>query len=246
MLIIPSIAFSIWKEKNGYEKFIGGIQNKDVLAMCIIFLLSGAFTSITSEIKSIDSVINIVLYFIHPKYLLISIFFTAAFVSTAIGTSMGTIATLGPIIQKLILIEILPASLGAATLVSGAMLGDSLSLISDTTIAAINSQGADPKKKNFLLNFKIAIVAGVITLLILIHKSQTINYGAPLLEGIQNFNLILIIPYLVIFFAAFAGMHVFKVLFFGICSGFFVAFYTNYYSIFLLNKNIIDGFSSMF
>lgn len=244
MLIIPSIAFSIWKEKNSYEKFIAGIQNKDVLAMCIIFLLSGAFTSITSEIKSIDSVINIVLYFIQPKYLLISIFLTAAFVSTAIGTSMGTIATLGPIIQKLIQIEILPASLGAATLISGAMFGDSLSLISDTTIAAINSQGADPKKK-FLLNFKIAIVAGIITLLILIHKSRTIDYAAPLGDGL-NFNLILIIPYLVIFFAAFLHMHVFKVLFLGICSGFFVAFYTQPYSIFLLNKNIIDGFSSMF
>lgn len=99
MLIIPSIAFSIWKEKNSYEKFIAGIQNKDVLAMCIIFLLSGAFTSITSEIKSIDSVINIVLYFIQPKYLLISIFLTSAFLSTAIGILLASkFANLSPLI----------------------------------------------------------------------------------------------------------------------------------------------------
>lgn len=239
-LIIPCISLAIYQKGNGYEKFLTGLQNKDILGMCIIFLLSGAFSVITANIGSVDSIVNFLLSCIDQKYILISIFFTSAFISTAIGTSMGTIATVSPIVNQMITMGVIPGVLGIATVISGAIFGDNLSLISDTTIAAVKSQDADANKK-FLLNSKIALVAGFIMIVLLF------NIAVKSIQVVQyDYNFILIIPYLVIFISSFLQIHIFKGLFLGICSATIIGIFYSDYSILLLSNDISKGFLGMF
>lgn len=147
--IAPAIALGwVLYKGNTEEKmyaFLDGVRDRNIITMCIIFLLAGAFSEVTKAIGSADATVNLALSFIPTQFLLIGLFFVAAFISTAIGTSMGTIATIAPIAVELTQAGISP-SLGVATVVGGAMFGDNLSIISDTTIASVMSQKADIKK----------------------------------------------------------------------------------------------------
>jgi Na+/H+ antiporter NhaC len=102
--IIPAIILG-WvlykgKTEEKMNQFLDGIRHKDIITMCIIFLLAGAFSEVTKSIGSVDSTVNLAIDLIPAKFLLVGIFITAAFISTAIGTSMGTIATLAPVAAR--------------------------------------------------------------------------------------------------------------------------------------------------
>ena len=107
--------------------------------MCIIFLLAGALSSVTKSIGSVESTVNFTLSVTPENLLLIGVFITSALISTAIGTSMGTIATLASLVTELSTQGAFAIEIGAETLVGGAMFGDNMSVISDTTIAAVSS-----------------------------------------------------------------------------------------------------------
>jgi Na+/H+ antiporter NhaC len=220
--IMPAIALGWFQYKGNSQArmnaFLDGLRHRDIITMCIIFLLAGAFSEVTKNIGSVKATVNLSLSFINPDLMLIGLFFTSAFISTAIGTSMGTIATIAPIAVGLSTGGAFSAEVGAATVVGGAMFGDNLSIVSDTTIAAVMSQEADIKSK-VKLNSKIAFVAAAITIFILFISSKS-NIA---IEA-HDYSLILVTPYILLIMLAISGVNVFVALVislvFALCIGF--------------------------
>ena len=208
--IMPSIVIAwILHKKNTQEtmnSFINGIRHPDIMTMCIIFLLAGALGSVTKAIGSVDSTVNLILSITPHNLLLVGVFIASALISTAIGTSMGTIAALANIVVDLSFNGAFPIEIGAATLVGGAMFGDNMSVISDTTIASVSSQDADLKSK-LKLNIIIALIASSITAIYL----SIINTPSLNIIG-SEYSLILILPYILLIFLASIGINVFIVL----------------------------------
>ncbi len=243
--ILPSIMLG-WilykgKTEERMHAFLEGVSHKDIITMCIIFLLAGAFSQVTKDIGSIAATVNLALAFIPSHFLMIGIFLIAAFISTAIGTSMGTIATIAPIAVGLSAQAGLALPVSIATVVGGAMFGDSLSIISDTTIAAVMSQEADMKKK-LLLNAKVALVAAGLTIALLMYGYSS---QAGVIE-VQDYSLLLIVPYALLLTLAFSGTNVFSVLALSIVTAGIVGCYVNpAYGIIALSQSIAKGFASM-
>lgn len=241
--IIPGIilAWIIHKgpTKHRFDQFIDGVRHKDIITMCIIFILAGAFSTVTTSIGSVDATINCGLSLIPQNYLLIGLFLIAAFISTAIGTSMGTIATIAPITAGLSAQGAFPATLGLATIVGGAMFGDNLSIISDTTIASVSSQEANMKDK-FKLNAMLALISSFFTIIILLFVHDTQTFIEP-----KPYNFMLVTPYLFLILFAMTGVNVFIVLLLSILYASIIGYIHHDYSILDLSKDITIGFKSM-
>jgi Na+/H+ antiporter NhaC len=182
--------------------FIEGVRHRDIITMCLIFLLAGGFAEITKQLGCMDAVVNTVLSYMPPKGLLISIFLLSAIVSTAIGTSVGTIAAITPIVMSLSMHAHLNLAISMATVVSGAMFGDNLSLISDTTLAAVLSQNANMRQK-LALNAKVACVASLFTVLILMCHAVPVTTSMT-----HHGSFALITPYIFLMILALLGVHV--------------------------------------
>ncbi len=220
--------------------FLDGIRHRDIITMCIIFLLAGAFSEITKQIGSIDATVNFALSLIPSQFLLIGLFLVAAFVSTSIGTSMGTIAAIAPIGFALSQQIDLSPSLCVATVVGGAMFGDNLSIVSDTTIAAVTSQKADMKQK-LKLNAKVAFIASIITIILLVFNTNT-----QAIIDAKNYEIILITPYILLIILAISGVNVFVSLSISIAfSGIIGAFTKNNYDFLTFSHDLNKGFVSM-
>lgn len=242
--IIPAIALS-WVIHRGTTQqkmhdFLDGVRHRDIITMCIIFLLAGAFSEVTKQIGSVDATVNFALSFIPSQFLLIGLFLVAAFISTSIGTSMGTIATIAPIGFALSQQVGISPALCAATVVGGAMFGDNLSIISDTTIAAVMSQEADMKKK-LKLNAKIAFVASTITIILLAFKANI-----QVTANVKEYNIILVTPYILLITLAISGINVFISLSLSIaCSGVIGALTNDSLGVLALSQSMNKGFISM-
>lgn len=241
--IIPAIALG-WLFHSGstherMRSFIDGARHPDIITMCIIFLLAGAFSAVTYSIGSIDSTVNLALSFISPQFLLIGLFLTAAFISLAIGTSMGTIATIAPIAAGLANQGVLSPIIGMATVVSGAMFGDNLSLISDTTIAAVMSQEANMGDK-LRINARVAFIASVITIIILFFMQD-----ANALVSFKDYSILLVTPYIFLIILALLGINVFVVLFSSLVFAGCVGYISQGYTLFALSNDIVKGFTNM-
>ncbi len=240
--ILPSLFLGIFMGRRSLqenlESLINGMRHRDIMTMCIIFLLAGAFSKVTYAIGSVDAMVHMALYLIPNHFLLIGIFLIASFISTAIGTSMGVIALVTPIAIGLAQKGAFPMPIGIATVVSGAMFGDNLSMISDTTIAAVMSQEADQKKK-FKLNAKIALLAGVLTIGCLAYCPTS---AIEIQE--QSFQTLKILPYFIILAAGFTGMNVFMVLVIGLISAGAVCLFQEY-TFTQYAQDIYQGFLSM-
>lgn len=240
--VLPAIIFAIIVSKGSIEQRIGsfldGARNKDVIAMCMIFILSGAFGVVTKSIGSVESTVNFMLS-IFPSYaVMIGIFVISAFIGTAIGSSMGVVAAITPIALGVAGQTDISIYLCVGCVLSGAMFGDNLSLISDTTIASVQSQGADFWEK-FKLNAKVALPSAIITMLFLGYSS----YGSQ--DFVYNdFFLERIIPYLLIIFLALCRVHVFVVLTGGIISAFIIGIICCDYTVMNFAKDAYDGFTS--
>jgi Na+/H+ antiporter NhaC len=241
--ILPAIVLG-WIMHKGSTKermqiFLDGMRHSDIITMCVVFLLAGAFSAVTTSIGSVDATINMTLFFIPQQLLLVGIFIASSAIATAIGSSLGTIATIAPLAAGLASQGAFPAALGAATVVGGAMFGDNLSLISDTTIAAVLSQGADFRKK-LKLNALIAFIAALLTIGVLcfVHK-QTV-----LLEP-QPFSFVLVVPYIFLIALAALGFNVFVVLVAALAFAGLIGMVYADYSIIHFSKDIATGFASM-
>lgn len=241
--IIPAILLSVFIGKASLNtqinQFIDGAGHNNIMTMCIIYLLAGAFATVAKATGSVDVSVQLGLS-IFPDYLLLpGLFIVAAFLSTAMGTSMGTIAAIAPIALGFIETADLNASLVAGCIISGAMFGDNLSFISDTTIASTRSQGAKMKDK-FKVNFAFAIPAALISLLIFFFLGENIPF-----EQTADVSFVGLIPYIVILGLALSGVNVFVVLIVGIILAAFIGMLMNGYQLSAWVSDINKGFAGM-
>ena len=189
-----------------------GIGDDNIVIMLFIFLMAGAFSGLASAAGGASSTANLMLSIIPGRFVVPGIFVIACLISMAMGTSVGTITVLVPIAAEVASSTHMSLALIVGTVVGGAMFGDNLSVISDTTIAATRTQGVEMKDK-FKVNFKIALPAALITLVILVVYS-TQNPAAKLDN--YDFNIWLAIPYFIVLILALVGLNVFLVLGLGI------------------------------
>ena len=178
--------------------------------MCMIFLLAGGFASVASAIGGVKATVNFGLSLLPPSMILPGLFLIGAFISTAMGTSMGTVAAIAPIAVGVGEQTDIPLALLLGVVMSGAMFGDNLSMISDTTIAATRTQGCEMKDK-FRMNFLIVLPAAVITLLIFV----ALTLGGSGQVEVEAYSVWKVLPYLVVLAGALAGVNVFVILIIG-------------------------------
>ncbi len=188
-----------------------GIGDDNITIMLFIFLVAGAFSGIASEAGGAVSTANLLLNIIPPTFAVPGLFLIACLISMAMGTSVGTVTVLVPIAASVAASAGLNLPMCVGTVVGGAMFGDNLSFVSDTTIAATKTQGVQMKDK-FRANFKIALPAAIATLVILIVLSM--QGGTAELQHF-DYNIWQAIPYFAVLIAALCGVNVFVVL----CSG---------------------------
>lgn len=205
----PKLSFD-----NKLEIMAKGVGNKNIITMILIFMMAGVFVGVVGR-SSAQSVAYFVLSFIPARFSVLVLFIVSAFVSLAMGTSVGTITLIAPI--GIAVAQSagfgLPMCLGAV--VGGAMFGDNLSFISDTTIAACNGQGCAMKDK-FKANLWIALPAAVVTAVFVVIRSMETDVGNVVLG---EYNLVQIIPYIIVLIGGIIGINVFVVLLIGIVSG---------------------------
>lgn len=191
-----------------------GLADKNIVTMLLIFLTAGTFVGVAGR-SSAESVAYFMLSLIPARFAVVVLFVTACFVSTAMGTSVGTITLITPIAAAVSGASGFSLPLCVGSVMGGAMFGDNLSFISDTTIAACNGQGCAMKDK-FRENFGIASPAALVTLLlILVRSMQTELNGAVSKE----YSLIQVLPYVLVLLGGILGVNVFVVLLAGIVSG---------------------------
>lgn len=212
-LIALAVAFFQNSSLNFNEKIkvcAKGIGDDNVIIMCLIFLAAGGFSGAVTAAGGATSAVYLGLSLIPPKFAVVGVFLIGCFISISMGTSVGTIVALSPIAVGISQATgfSLPLCLGAV--VSGAMFGDNLSMISDTTIAAVRTQGCQMSDK-FKMNFKIvlpaAIAAAVIFFITTMHGSTQVELG--------EYNILQVIPYLIVLVGAIIGFNVFVVLIVG-------------------------------
>ena len=190
-----------------------GVGDKNIITMLLIFLTAGAVVGVVGR-SSAQSVAYFMLDIIPAKFAVAVLFVVACFVSTAMGTSVGTITLICPIAVEVAQASGYDVALCVGTVVGGAMFGDNLSFISDTTIAACNGQGCAMKDK-FKGNFWIALPAALATLALIL----VLTMGKEPTAIQQEYNLVQIIPYVLVLVGGVAGINVFLVLLAGIVSG---------------------------
>ena len=224
MFLAVLVAFIMFKGSinEKFDTFAKGAANVDVLTMLIIYILAGAFATVAAEMGGRDATVNLGLSLVPTQFMFAGLFLISAFMATAMGTSMGTISAVGPIAVAVAESAGLNLALAISTVLGGAMFGDNLSFISDTTIAACNGQGCAMKDK-FRENFHIAFPAALASLaLILVLTLRTDVTPAE----IPPYNLIQIIPYVLVLIGGIIGINVFIVLLIGIVSGAVIALAT--------------------
>lgn len=189
-----------------------GIGDDNITIMLFIFLMAGAFSGVASAAGGVESTANLLLNVIPGTFAVPGLFVIACLISMSMGTSVGTITVLVPIAASVASSAGLDLPMCVGTVVGGAMFGDNLSFISDTTIAATKTQGVEMKDK-FRVNFRIAFPAALLTLILLTVLSLR---GAAAAIGTYDYRLILALPYFIVLVMALCGINVFLVLGIGI------------------------------
>ena len=225
------------------DTFLKGCGDGKILTMCIIYLLAGAFATVSKATGSVDTIVNLGLNYISAAYFPVGIFVIASFLSFASGTSVGSIVTLGPIVIDLAEKSGSPLGLIGAALLSGAIFGDNLSVISDTTIAATQSMGCAMKDK-FRANFKLALPAALLAILIFVLIGFNQEPTSVLMEQ-KDFNFMLILPYLLVITLSIIGINVFVVLFSGLLFAGVLGMGYGTFGPMDFAKNTYEGFTSM-
>ena len=218
-----------------------GVGDKNIITMLLIFMVAGAFVGVVGR-SSAQSVAYFMLDLIPARFAVAVIFIVACFVSTAMGTSVGTITLLTPIAVEVAQTASFSLALCIASVVGGAMFGDNLSFISDTTIAACNGQGCAMKDK-FRGNFAIALPAAITAIVLILLCTQTHSDSVVFSN---DYNLLQILPYLVVMIGGIAGINVFVVLIAGIVTGSSIMLLTGQIAATELLANMGTGAAGMF
>ena len=190
------------------EVFTKGAGHSNIILMMLIFILAGAFSTTAEKMGGVSSTVNLGLSLIPQNLIIVGLFIICVFVSISMGTSVGTVAAIAPVGFGFAQATDVPAALAMATVVGGAMFGDNLSMISDTTIAAVRTQKTKMSDK-FKVNFKIVLPGAIITIIILFFLTNGIS-----IDHTKNYdyNLIKVIPYLLVLILALVGINVIIVL----------------------------------
>ena len=238
------VAFMLFK--GSFEEklslFLKGCGDENIMIMCMVFLFAGAFTSVSSAMGGVDSVVNLGMTVIPPHYIAAGIFVMSAFISISTGTSVGTVTAVTPIALGLASAGGLNTTLVVGAVIGGSMFGDNLSMISDTTIAATRTQGVKMKDK-FRANFAISFPAAIVTVILLL------IFGRPeVVPEVQeySYSLIKVLPYLFVLIASLLGVNVFIVLTGGILFSGIVGIAADSFTVLELANHVYNGFTGMF
>ncbi|EMB41762.1 Na+/H+ antiporter NhaC family protein [Treponema denticola] len=244
-VIVGIIAAFLMHKGSIDEKFdalVKGCGDANIITMCIIYILAGAFSVVSKQMGGVDSTVNLGLTLIPPNFVTAGLFIICCFLSIATGTSVGTIAAVGPIAVGFAEKAGISMPLMIASMVGGAMFGDNLSIISDTTIAATRTQNVDMRDK-FRVNIALALPAAILTvILLLIFGRPSVT---PQIESLE-FNIIKVLPYVFVLVAAIAGLNVFAVLLGGILFSGIIGMAYGAFDALQWTNHMYDGFNGMF
>ena len=210
-LVALAVAFAQNKALSFDEKIkiiAKGVGEENIITMSLIFLCAGAFSGAVSAAGGVESTVNFWLSFLPSSVAVVGLFLIGCFISVSMGTSMGTIAALAPIAVGISEKTGFAMAICIGAVVCGAMFGDNLSMISDTTIAAVKTQGCEMKDK-FKANFFIVLPAAIITIIIFFLITRGSDFTV---DGELTYNLLQIVPYILVLVGALVGINVFIVL----------------------------------
>ena len=193
------------------EVFTKGAGHSNIILMMLIFILTGAFSTTTEKMGGVTSTVNLGLSLIPENLIIVGLFIICMFVSISMGTSVGTVAAIAPVGFGFAQATDVSAALAMATVVGGAMFGDNLSMISDTTIAAVRTQHTKMKDK-FKVNFRIVLPGAILTIVVLFFLTNGISMDH---SKSYDFQLVKVIPYLLVLILALVGVNVIIVLISG-------------------------------
>ena len=228
------------KLSNRIEQFCRGAANSNIMLMVLIFILAGAFAQTAKAMGAVDATVNLAMSILPGNLLAAGIFLAACFISISVGTSVGTIVALAPVAVGIADKTGMPDALMLGVVVSGAMFGDNLSMISDTTIAATRGCGCEMRDK-FKMNGVIAAVAAVLAMVI-----YTVVGSAAELTGDFSYEFIKVIPYIFILVFALTGCNVFILLLAGIGVAGAIGFATGSFDIPGFAQAMSSGMSGMY
>lgn len=222
--------------------FCKGAGEGNIILMCLIFLLAGAFAESAKAMGAVESTVNLGLSLLPSNILVAGVFVISCFIAISIGTSMGTIVAMVPIAMGIGSHTGIPVALVVGAVVGGAMFGDNLSMISDTTIAATKTQGCEMKDK-FRMNFIIVLPAAILTALIFMFISRGNNFHVT--ES-YTYNVIKVIPYLGVLLGALMGVNVILVLTGGILLSAVIGIWQGAFSLVGFMQASAKGMQGMF
>ncbi len=244
-LIALVVAFAQTKDMSFNDKIsivARGIGDDNIITMCLIFLAAGAFSGAVTAAGGADSTVNLGLSLLPPGIAVIGLFLIGCFISISMGTSVGTITVLTPIAVAVAAKTGFALPVCAGAVVSGAMFGDNLSMISDTTIAAVRTQGCEMKDK-FRKNFFIVLPAAIVTVLILFFLTSGSEFK---MDEALPYNIWQVIPYLFVLVTAIIGINVFVVLICGTVLSVIIGIATGSLEASQMFTAIGDGVTSMY
>ena len=244
-MIALAVAFLQTKNKTFEEKLkiaAQGVGDENVITMCLIFLMAGAFSGAVGAAGGVESTVNLGLSLLPPQIAVIGLFIIGCFISISMGTSMGTIASLAPIAVGISEKTGFNMAICIGAVVSGAMFGDNLSMISDTTIAAVRTQGCQMRDK-FKRNFFIVLPAAIITVILLFFLTRGTTFH---ISGSLDYNIFQVIPYLFVLVTALMGINVFFVLISGTILSIIVGLATGAMKTAVIFTSMGEGISGMY
>ncbi len=239
------VAFLLNRKVSFHEKLetaAKGMADENVMIMCLVFVMAGAFSGAVNAAGGADSTVNFGLSILPSNVAVVGVFLIGCFISTSMGTSVGTITVLSPIAIGIAEKTGFPVALCLGAAVCGAMFGDNLSMISDTTIAATRTQGCDMKDK-FRENIKLVLPAAIITIAILFVKTMGSEY--QITEPL-NYDIVRILPYLVVLVGALIGANVIMLLAGGTVLSICVGLYYGDFGLKDIFTVMGDGITSMY
>ena len=217
--LVASAAALIYDRTRPLDKkvdvFARGMGDTNIMIMCLIFILAGVFAAVAKASGAVDAAVIISRHMIPDSLFLVGLFAVSCFISLAIGTSCGTIAALTPIAAALVKTMHIMPELAIGAVIGGAMFGDNMSIISDTTIAATRTQDVAMRDK-FIANLKMILPAAVVAVLIYLfigfaHDAKAAEDLVP----VSWSHIINVVPYILILAGALLGGNVILLLFCG-------------------------------
>ena len=223
------------------DVFCKGAGDSNIILMVVIFLLAGGFSGVAKAMGGVDATVNLSLSILPANLLVVGLFIIGCFISVSMGTSVGTISALAPIGLGIADRTGMSLHLIAGAIVGGAMFGDNLSMISDTTIAAVRTQGCDLKDK-FKTNFLIVLPAAIITIVLL--TIATSGHVAITTE-LYHYDIEKVIPYLAVLIGALCGVNVFLLLGGGIVLAGLIGIFSGSFNFLGLIEAVSSGINGM-